>query len=90
MGVAGKTNGRNPNETATEQPSDLRGEGFRTNWKPDRFTEPLAATDGVENLTTAYMMSLNARSEEHLKPEGIQSASCVQALRFTFVATLAS
>ena len=34
------------------------------------------------------MMSLNARSEEHLKPEGIQSASCVQALRFTFVATL--
>src|SRR5229473_1939141 len=35
------------------------------------------------------MMSLNARSEEHLKPEGIQSASCVQALRFTFVATLA-
>jgi hypothetical protein len=41
--------------------------------------------DGRDILLVAH-----ARSEEHLKPEGIQSASCVQALRFTFVATLAS
>jgi hypothetical protein len=34
------------------------------------------------------MMSLNACSEEHLKPEGIQSASWAQALRFTSFATL--